>query len=149
MPRELKPEPVQKLGSASNVHLIRRMYHQFETPMVMSVTGGDPYQSSSNFVIHRIIDRAKTVQMRHTVVVHVNGDRPNKPTQRLGDPKMILRPTEICFLNLIDIRGAITIHQAAGSRSRMQPQYRRTVSGLKASDPQSIERAALLVSFRR
>src|SRR5258707_698014 len=98
MPRELKPEPMQKLGRALNVHLlIRGMYHQFEAAMVMSVAGGDAYQTLSN--IHRIVDGAEAIQMRHVVVMHVNGDRPNNPSLRLGDPKMILRPTEIGFLN--------------------------------------------------
>src|ERR1700683_1742899 len=99
---------MQKLGSAPNVHLrIGRVYHQFETAMVMSVARGDPYQAFSNSVIDGFVNGGEKIQMRHVVVVHVNGDRPNNPTQGLGDPKMILRPTEIFLLNHIDVRGAV------------------------------------------
>ena len=56
------------------------MNHQFETAMVMSVAGNAPYQSFSNLVVHRIIDLAEAMQMRHVVVMHVNGDPPNNPT---------------------------------------------------------------------
>ena len=120
MPREFKPEPMQKLSSAPNVHLlIRRMHHQFKTAMVMSMAGGGPYQASSDLVIHRIAEDPETVQMRCVVIMHVNGDRPNNLTQRLGDPEMILGPMEVFFLNLIDVRGAVAIHETAGCRSRM------------------------------
>jgi hypothetical protein len=87
--------------------------------MVMSVAGGGPYQPFSNLVIRRIAKGAKTVQMRRVVIMHVNGDRPNNPTPRLCDPKMILRPTEVFFLNLMDVSGAVAIHETAGRRGRM------------------------------
>jgi hypothetical protein len=148
MPRELKSEPMQKLGSAPNVHLlIRRMYHKLKTAMVMSMAGGRLHQASSNRVIHRIAEGAKTVQMRRVVIMHVNGDRPNNPTQSLGDPKMILRPPEVFFLNFIDVGSAVAIHETARCRRRMQLHYLLLVGGLKASNKKSIERVAVLESF--
>src|SRR5271154_3312430 len=120
MARELKPEPMQKLGSAPNVHLlIRRMYYQFETAMVMSMAGSGPNQASSNLVILRIAESTETMQMRGIVIMHTNGHRPNNPIQSLGHPKMILRPTEVSFLDLISVRGAVAIHETAGCGSRV------------------------------
>ena len=84
--------------------------------------------------------------MRRVVIMDANGDRPNNPTLRLGDPKMILRPTEVFLLNFIDIRGAVAIHETAGCRSRMQLHYLLSVRGLKASDQKSIERVAVFIS---
>jgi hypothetical protein len=55
-------------------------------------------------VIHRIVGRTETTQMRHVLIVHADRNGPDNLTQRLGDPEMILRPTEVRLLDLIDFR---------------------------------------------
>ena len=120
---------MQKIGSAPNVDLwIRRMDHQLEAAMMLSVAGGDLYQTSSNIANPRIVNRAEAIHMCHVLIVHGNGDRPNNPTHRLGDPEMILRPFEIDVFNAMQIGGRILRNCTAGQQTVIvQPQNLRVI----------------------